>query len=175
MKQWKPPSRRERALYVLMLLQMVLGVIYGIIFGPHLGLEILLHVGWIVLAVGLVFFFLGPYELHKKGKAPKGARCVFTLALVDSGAYAIVRHPQTLGFILLMSASVLISQHWLSAILNVSTIVYACVISRKEEQSNIEKFGDDYRRYMQKVSRMNLLLGVTRLLLRRRRERKADE
>jgi protein-S-isoprenylcysteine O-methyltransferase Ste14 len=34
----------------------------------------------------------------------------------------------------------------------------------REEQMSIEKFGDDYKRYMQKVPRMNLLVGVIRLL-----------
>ncbi|MCK4477722.1 isoprenylcysteine carboxylmethyltransferase family protein [Candidatus Bathyarchaeota archaeon] len=170
MKQWKPPSRLERAVYMLMLLQMILGVIYGVLFGPYLGVEILLYFGCVVLTVGFVFFFLGPYELGKKGGASKGASCVFALVLVDSGVYAVVRHPQALGFKLLMSASVLISQHWLSAILGVPMIVYAYVSMRKEEQSNIEKFGDAYKRYMQKVPRMNFVLGFIRLLRRRKEQ-----
>lgn len=44
----------------------------------------------------------------------------------------------------------------------------------REEQMSIEKFGDDYKRYMQKVPRMNLLLGVTRLV-RRKSEDKVDD
>jgi len=43
----------------------------------------------------------------------------------------------------------------------------------REEQMSIEKFGDDYKRYMQKVLRMNLLLGIIRL--RRMREEKVDD
>jgi protein-S-isoprenylcysteine O-methyltransferase Ste14 len=33
---------------------------------------------------------------------------------------------------------------------------------REEEQSNIEKFGDAYKRYMQVVPRANFLLGIIR-------------
>jgi len=36
------------------------------------------------------------------------------------------------------------------------------------------KFGDDYKRYMQKVPRMNFMLGIIRLL-RRKKELEADE
>jgi protein-S-isoprenylcysteine O-methyltransferase Ste14 len=48
----------------------------------------------------------------------------------------------------------------------------ACVylISRQEDQRLIEKFGDDYKRYMQSVPRMNFLVGVIRLVRRRKRE-----
>ena len=53
-----------------------------------------------------------------------------------------------------------------------SALFYKDVL--REEQMCIEKFGDDYKRYMQKVPRMNLLLGVIRLL-RRKREDKVDD
>lgn len=39
---------------------------------------------------------------------------------------------------------------------------------RREEQNNIAKFGDEYRRYMQEVPGLNILIGVFRLLRRRR-------
>jgi hypothetical protein len=44
------------------------------------------------------------------------------------------------------------------------------LIALKADQELIEKFGDDYRRYMQKVPRMNFLLGLIRLLRRRKGE-----
>lgn len=63
------------------------------------------------------------------------------------------------------------SQHWLSVISWImgSALFYRDVL--REEQMSVEKFGDDYRRYMQKVPRMNLLLGVIHLLLRKREDR----
>ena len=36
-------------------------------------------------------------------------------------------------------------------------------IALKADQELIEKFGDDYKRYMQEVPRMNFLLGLIRL------------
>jgi protein-S-isoprenylcysteine O-methyltransferase Ste14 len=67
-----------------------------------------------------------------------------------------------------MSASILVSQHWLSVVLGVPIIVYVYVMARREEESNIEKFGDDYKRYMQRVPRNNVLVGILRVLRRRK-------
>jgi protein-S-isoprenylcysteine O-methyltransferase Ste14 len=90
MKQWKPPSGWERAVYVLMLLQVMLGVVYGTLFGFRNSI-----VCWMAgLGSRFLFFILGPYELRKKGGAPKGASIVLTRVLVDTGVYAVVRHPK---------------------------------------------------------------------------------
>ena len=104
-----------------MLFQSLLGIAYGTLFGLYLGFKELLYVGWALLIIGFLFFLLGPLELKKKGGAPKGASCVFTTVLVESGAYSIVRHPQGLGFILIMIAAILASQHWLNLILGSQT------------------------------------------------------
>lgn len=108
-------------------------------------------------------------SLERKVEYQKGKSVVHTTVLVESGIYSIVRHPQYLGLILLVLGLVLISQHWLSVISGVTGSVLFYIDVRKEEQSNIEKFGDDYKRYMQKVPRMNFLVGVIRLLRRRKR------
>ncbi len=89
-----------------------------------------------------------------------------TTVLVDSGTYGLVRHPQLLGCIMLMSASILISQHWLSAIIGISISAWSYSGTLKEEKGLRIKFGDDYNRYMQRVPRMNLLMGIVRRLRR---------
>jgi len=40
-------------------------------------------------------------------------------------------------------------------------------IALKADQELIEKFGDEYKRYMQKVPRTNFLLGLIRLASRK--------
>jgi len=55
----------------------------------------------------------------------------------------------------MMSASILISQHWLTTIIGVSMIGWIYVTLPKTEEGLILKFGDDYKRYMQKVPRIN--------------------
>ena len=168
------PPGWEGGVVLLMLAQIIMGIIYGAFFGPHLGIEILWYVGWTVLSVGLLFFVSIAIYFPKKGKPRKGKGLMDTTVVVDSGTYGIVRHPQILGCMLLMSASILISQHWVSAIIGIPIIVWLYTELPKEEEGLILKFGDDYKRYMQKVPRINVVLGIIRLLQRRTREVKAS-
>jgi len=169
-----PTGRLAWLIVPLMLLQIIVGIIYVVLFGPSLGLQTLFYVGWLILPVALLFFFSIAIYFKKEGKPGEGKGLMNTTVLVDSGTYAIVRHPQLLGSILLMSASILTSQHWLSAIIGVPIIVWGYSEAVKEEKGLIIKFGDDYKRYMQKVPRINFVLGVIRLLQRRKREVKVD-
>jgi len=41
--------------------------------------------------------------------------------------------------------------------------------ARQDDQSLVEKFGDEYRLYMEKVPRMNFVVGAIRLLWHRKR------
>ena len=171
MKQWEP-SLFFRVCRLLLRVQIILGVTifcYNYFFHGYLGVEVLLYVGWLVGLVGLVFFILGTYGLRKEGEAPKGKSFLLTTVLVDSGIYAVVRHPEYLGTMLLIFGSILISQHWLTLVLGVPLLVWFFVYVLPEEDRHlIEKFGDNYKRYMQNVPSINLLVGVTQLLKRRK-------
>ena len=130
----------------LLLMQIVGGIIHGVFFGPSLGLQALFYTGWVILPVALLFFFSIAIYFKKDGKPGEGKGLMNTTVLVDSGTYAIVRHPQVLGSMLLMSASILISQHWLAAIIGVPLIAWGYLQSVKEEKDLLVKFGDDYER-----------------------------
>jgi protein-S-isoprenylcysteine O-methyltransferase Ste14 len=142
---------------------MGLPIILVFIFFNYYSLHLVMYAGWLVLAFSVVIILVAGYEFKKEG-APKGRSVVHTTVLVDSGIYAVIRHPQYLGFIMFVFAFVLMSQHWLSLISGIAGAMLFCGDISKEEQSNIEKFGDDYKRYMQKVPRMNIVAGVIRLL-----------
>lgn len=151
--------------------QAIGGIIYGVLFGPSLGLQTLFYLGWAILPIGLLFFVSLVIFFRRKGKPGEGKGLMDTTVLVDSGTYAIVRHPQVLGSILLMSASALISQHWLVTIAGVimSASFYNWIV--KQEERLLMKFGSDYKRYMRKVPRMNFVIGILRLLRRKRETR----
>jgi len=122
------------------------------------------------LAVSAVFGWVPIFAFRKKGGVSKGRSYIQTTVLVDSGIYAVVRHPQYLAGILLSLALILITQHWLIAVMGVVAIVLNYLIALKADQELTEKFGDDYRRYMQKVPRVNFLVGLIRLLRCRKGE-----
>ncbi|MFC1930235.1 methyltransferase family protein, partial [Chloroflexota bacterium] len=100
----------------------------------------------------------------RRGGVPRGKSFVHTTRLVDTGIYAVVRHPQYLGGILsIFVTTLLFYPHWLFAMLGVpgSAILY---LSAKEEEKNlIQRFGNDYLTYMQRVPRMNIVSGIIKL------------
>jgi protein-S-isoprenylcysteine O-methyltransferase Ste14 len=61
----------------------------------------------------------------------------------------------------------LISQHWLFLLIALPLLGLLPKWTKEAEEYLVAKFGDDYRRYMQRVPRVNLPLGIIRLLRRR--------
>jgi protein-S-isoprenylcysteine O-methyltransferase Ste14 len=114
------------------------------------------------MAVSAVFGWLPIFAFRKKGGVLKGRSYIQTTVLVDSGIYAVVRHPQFLAGILLSLALILITQHWLIGTIGVVAVVLNYFIALKADQELIEKFGDGYKRYMDKVPRINFLVGIIR-------------
>ena len=103
---------------------------------------------------------------RKKGKPVEGRGVMCTTVLVERGTYGIVRHPQFLGIVLMMCAPILVTQHWFFVLVGVPLIVSMFKLIQEAEEHLIAKFGDDYIRYMRRVPRMNLFLGIFRFLKR---------
>jgi len=133
------------------------------------GVQLLRYIGGGILVVGLILIILPRIAFRSKGKPEKGKDWTETTIIVDTGIYAVVRHPLYLGWLLIYVALILLSQHWLTVIIGIPGMVCIYLISRQEEQRLIKKFGADYKDYMQKVPRMNLLAGIIRLVRRRDR------
>ncbi|MFC1864751.1 methyltransferase family protein [Chloroflexota bacterium] len=122
-------------------------------------------VGWVVWAIGMMLVMAPIVMFPRRGGVAKGKSFVHTTRLVDTGIYAVVRHPQYLGGILsIFVATLLFYPHWLFAILGIpgATILYWS--TNEEEKRLIERFDNEYRSYMKRVPRMNLMLGIIRLL-----------
>jgi protein-S-isoprenylcysteine O-methyltransferase Ste14 len=158
----------QKAILSTMFAQIFVGIFYGTVFGPFLGLKIPLYVGWLVALTGLPFFLSTALYFPSKGKPQEGKSSMDVTTVVDTGLYGVVRHPQYLGCMSMMLASVLISQHWLSVTIGVPIALWLYIEIPKEERGLILKFGDDYRNYMREVTRLNPFLGVVRLLTRKR-------
>ena len=166
MKQWRRVGWPFvwGAWSILIVLQIILSFF---LYKP--GLPVLRNIGWITLAVSAVFGWLPILAFRKKGGVSKGKSYIQTTVLVDSGIYALVRHPQYMSGALINLALILITQHGLIATIGVVAVVLNYFITLKADQELIEKFGHDYKHYMQKVPRMNFLVGLIRLVGRRNR------
>jgi protein-S-isoprenylcysteine O-methyltransferase Ste14 len=134
------------------------------------GPEALEWVGWICLWTSAIFGWLPIITFRRKGGVAQGKSYMKTTVLVDSGIYAIVRHPQGgTAWLLINLGVMLIARHWSSLILGLVSMVLAYADTLKADQYCIEKFGDAYKRYMERVPRVNFVAGIIRLLWRRMR------
>jgi protein-S-isoprenylcysteine O-methyltransferase Ste14 len=120
----------------------------------------LVVVGYTILGIGAFFFILSVFTLRRKG----------TLNVIDSGIYGIVRHPMYLSAIVMFFSHIFLGQNWIVTISTIIAIVCCYLIIQLGDQRNIERFGNDYKLYMQKVPRANFLLGIIWLLGRRKNE-----
>lgn len=129
------------ALYVLLLL-------LTIFFYNYSALSTLLYLGWTLLLIGIVFLFWS--NLLRKSQG----------GFVDTGLYALVRHPEFLGHILIILALILLTQFWVSLLTGFILVMLLYIAMIEEERRNLEKFGDLYEEYMKNVPRINLLSGI---------------
>jgi len=125
-----------------------------------------INIGWGVMMISAIFGWLPIFTFRKRGKV-QGRSYVHTTVLVDSGVYAIVRHPQYLAGILLNVALTLITLHWLVAALGLISIILLVMNTYDEEVTNLDKFGKEYESYCQKVPRLNFLLGIWKVIRRK--------
>ena len=129
------------------------------------GPDILKWAGWVCLWVSGFFGVLPIITFRRRGGVPRGESYIKTTVLVDTGVYAIVRHPQGgTAWLLINLGVMLIAQHWSSVILGLVSMALVYADTFKVDQDCIEKFGDAYRQYMERVPRVNPLLGLIRML-----------
>ena len=116
-----------------------------------------------VSIVAGVFIFLPPLMLQKHGKSPKGKNYMNTTVVVDRGIYAIVRHPQYLGYIMLNLGFMFMLQGPLALSLGFLGIAFFFVHTIQEDRFCATKFGENWQDYSRKTPRLNFLLGILRL------------
>lgn len=128
-------------------------------------------IGWVVWVFGMVLVMAPIVMFPRQGGVPKSKSFVNTTRLVDTGIYAIVRHPQyTGGIYAIFLTTFLWYPHWLFGVLGVIGTAVVYMSCREEDHHLIEKFGNDYAAYMKRVPRMNIFLGILRLLQGKRQK-----
>ena len=142
--------------------QILLVFVFGIVNED--GFKLIFYTGWVIWALSVILGWLPIFIFKRKGGVGKGKSYVHTSVLVDSGLYAIVRHPQYTAGILFSLALILVSQTWLIATIGLVCIILMYMDILNTDKHEIKKFGDEYKRYMKKVPGTNLFLGVIRIM-----------
>lgn len=150
---------------VLFILQIAVGV-YLVSEVPQIDVLAYLGVGVYAFS-GIVFGALPVLEFRRRGGVGKGQSYVHTTKLVDTGIYSLVRHPQYVTFMMWAFAGMLLFQHWTVLLLGIPVFPLVYVDMIKADEEAIEKFGDDYRAYMNRVPRANFLVGIIRRYIKR--------
>ncbi len=73
--------------------------------------------------------------------------------LVTDGPYRWVRHPFYVAFAVAMAADALVTANWFPALTGAAAVALIAIRTRTEEQKLIERFGDEYRHYMERTGR----------------------
>jgi protein-S-isoprenylcysteine O-methyltransferase Ste14 len=168
MKEWK----KYFLTYVWAILftaEIVLVFIFGMVGKNRI--ESIIYIGVAIWWVAVVLAWLPIFILKRKGQVSKGKSFVHTTAVVDSGLYSIIRHPQYTSGLLFSFALILISQTWCITGMSLVTMLLMYKDILLADSHEVEKFGEAYRQYMKKVPRTNLILGIIRLLQRRQNMR----
>ena len=114
---------------------------------------------------GLFLTFWPMFTLRRYGQAQPGESYMQATTVVDHGLYAVVRHPQYLGYMCLNVTFILISPHWLSILVGSLAMMLFYLYARQEEKRLIKKFGRAYQEYMSRVPGFNIIVGMTRMVV----------
>lgn len=136
---------------------------------PH-GNNILTILGIIIWALGM-YLVVYPFIYFKiKGGVKKGKSYVHTEKIVTGGLYSIIRHVQyTGGIYSIFIATPLLYPHWIFVVLGIPGIVLVYYGTKREDKLLIDKFGDEYKAYMNEVPAINIPLGLIRKIKRKER------
>jgi protein-S-isoprenylcysteine O-methyltransferase Ste14 len=127
--------------------------------------RLLFYLGAAFWFIGMIFVIYPFVYFKSKGDVKKGKAYVHTNKLVTTGLYSVIRHVQYTGGILsIFIATPLLYPHWIFVVLGIPGIWLTYLGTKREDKFLIEKFGDEYRRYMEKVPGINILGGILRKL-----------
>jgi len=153
------------------MLALLAQVILCILFYNHYDLDAVTYVGWALLLAAYLLGWGGRAAFGRKGAQREGESWMNTRAVVDVGVFAVMRHPLYTSFAAIALGLACLSQHPVAAALGVVTACLSYVDMIREEQRTARRLGDAYREYMERVPRLNILLGIVRLIRRRRAAR----
>lgn len=166
-KKWER-RRRDVALTACAVLLFVGQIVLATIYHRVGALD---YVGWTLMAIAIfVFGGLSWYAVRRQ-KLTEDREWLENTVLVDTGIYEVIRHPVYFSFMIYVVSLMLLSQHWLSIIFGMPIIAYLYWLMRLEEWANVDKYGEEYVDYMDRVPRLNIIAGLINYYKKRKGQR----
>ncbi len=155
-------DRRQEGLFILLTLRpcgmAALGGLLAFLINPAwmswASVPLPAALRWAGVAVGLPGMALGFWTFRSLGRNITDT--VVTRrehTLVTSGPYRYVRHPFYVMVAFALVAYTLTTANWFIALAGLTTLVLLVIRTSTEEAKLVERFGDDYRRYMARTGR----------------------
>ncbi|HOP04505.1 MAG TPA: isoprenylcysteine carboxylmethyltransferase family protein [Tenuifilaceae bacterium] len=124
-------------------------------------------IGFIIWAFGMLLVVYPFFYFRVKGGVKKDRSYVHTSNIVTTGLYSVVRHVQyTGGIISIFIATPFIYPHWIFIVLGIPGIYLTYLGTKREDNFLVEKFGTEYKKYMEKVPAMNIFVGLYKKIMR---------
>ncbi len=147
------------------------GVLTYTLWNNYYQIDALAYMGYSILGLSGIFGILPIIEFRRKGQVGKGEIYMKTQKLVRTGIFSIIRHPQYFAGILISLAFAFISQHWIVIILFAPIIPVTHLDALSANINLIEKFGDEYEKYISEVPALNPITGIIKLIIRKVKEK----
>ncbi len=155
-------DRRQEGLFILLTLRpcglAAMGGLVTFVLNPAwmswASLPLPTAVRWAGVAVGVPTVAFGIWTFRSLGRNITDT--VVTRrehTLVTSGPYRYVRHPFYVTAALAFAANALTTANWFIALTGFAALVLMVIRTATEETKLVERFGDDYRRYMARTGR----------------------
>jgi len=106
--------------------------------------------GWVRLLIGAGILFLAGY-LARSGLTIVFSEVRETPAVIRKGIFRFLRHPIYFSEVLIYSGSLVLGFSWAALVIAAGATSFLYFLSRYEEKLLLNRFGDEYRKYMNDV------------------------
>jgi len=114
-------------------------------------INITISIVHVIVALPFIIAFTIIESIAVKAVSMKTATTHSVEKLIFTGIYSIIRHPQHLGQLLLFIGMTVLFSGLYSLIFFPFYIIIIIILSKKEEKELIIEFGDEYKRYRERV------------------------
>jgi len=135
-------TRKEKIIMNAVFLPMVVSFVYAVFLPLQLGTT-WLYSGLLVFTFGIVFTTVA---LLNFATSPKGK-------VITKGLYRFSRNPMYIGLLLMQIGLGIACSSWLYLLLTVVLMILLNTILSSEERYCLYRYGDDYRKYMNRTPR----------------------